>query len=296
MGYLYTFIALLCGAVKGYCGKKTSGYVEKYKDAMLVNLIRMLFCVVIGFAILAVQGNVALLKVDLTTLLIALFSGAATSAFVVCWLVSVRKGAYMMLDVFLMLGVLVTLLCSLFFYHEPIRWNSWVGMGILFVAVLIMCSYNMSIKGKMNAASVLVLVVCGLANGLADFSQKMFVKETLGNAAVFNFYTYVFSAIILFVCYCIFSKSASSAGGATANLKGILLYVLIMSVCLFLNSFFKTMAAEYLTSAQLYPLNQGCGLILSSAMSAIFFKEKLTPKCILGLCLSFGALLLINLF
>ena len=68
-----------------------------------------------------------------------------------------------------------------------------------------------------------------------------------------------------------------------------------MSVCLFMNSFFKTKAATYLTSAQLYPLNQGCGLMLSSVMAALFFKEKLTAKCVIGLITAFAGLLIINL-
>ena len=49
MGYLFLAIALLAGATKGYCGKMTSGYVNEYKDAMLANTIRMVFCVLIGF-------------------------------------------------------------------------------------------------------------------------------------------------------------------------------------------------------------------------------------------------------
>ena len=68
-----------------------------------------------------------------------------------------------------------------------------------------------------------------------------------------------------------------------------------MSVCLFLNSYFKTMAAGILPSAILYPLSQGASLILSSFMSMLFFKEKLTAKCITGIALSFAGLLIINL-
>jgi len=302
MGYLFTFAALLCGAVKGYCGKKTSGYVSAYKDAMFINMIRMLFCIAIGFLLLALQGDVSLLWVDLVTLGIAALSGVATSVFVVSWLVSVKRGAYMMLDVFLMLGVLVTLLCSLIFYQEAIKLTQWLGIGLLIVAVLIMCSYNNSIKEKITLSSLGLLILSGLSNGIADFSQKMFVKEIGGSAAVFNFYTYVFSSIVLFIFWRIFSRKApaEAADGvqtlsSAAILKKIFGYVLVMAACLFANSFFKTLAATTLNAVQLYPLNQGCGLILSSVMSAVLFKEKLTVKCIAGLCVAFAALLVINL-
>ena len=52
MGYLFLALSLLCGATKGFCGKKTSGFVREYKDAMFANFIRMLFCIAIGFALL----------------------------------------------------------------------------------------------------------------------------------------------------------------------------------------------------------------------------------------------------
>lgn len=100
MGYLFLAIALLCGCTKGYCGKKTSGAVKELRDAMLANIVRMLFCVVVGFAVLALQGEVSRLRVDSNTLLIAAFSGIATAMFVVLWLVEVKKGAYMMINVF----------------------------------------------------------------------------------------------------------------------------------------------------------------------------------------------------
>ena len=140
-------------------------------------------------------------------------------------------------------------------------------------------------------------IICGVANGLTDFSQKMFVKNSAdGNVAVFNFYTYVFSAAVLLIFYAAAKlRDKSGSSSETDVMRRVGLYVLIMSVCLFANSYFKTLAAGILPSAKLYPLNQGASLILSSFMSMIFFKEKMTGKCIIGIILSFIALLVINL-
>ena len=49
--------------------QKTSGAVKELRDAMLANIVRMLFCVVVGFAVLALQGEVSRLRVDSNTLL-----------------------------------------------------------------------------------------------------------------------------------------------------------------------------------------------------------------------------------
>lgn len=295
LGYLFLLIALLAGATKGYCGKRTSGYVSEYKDALFANFIRMAFCIVIGLIMICVQGELSNLAVEPKILLITLLSGITTSIFVVSWLLSVRRGAYMMLDVFLMMGVIIPLLLSRLFFSEEIRINQWIGLAVLLVAVIIMFSYNNQIKEKMSITSLLLLILCGVANGLTDFSQKLFIKNS-DSVAVFNFYTYVFSALVLLVFY-LLAKSKNNASSSSAGeiMRKVGGYILVMSICLFAYSFFKTLAAGILPSAELYPLSQGAGLILSSFMSMLFFKEKLTPRCIIGLVLAFVALLIINL-
>lgn len=293
MGYVYLLLSLIAGAAKGFCGKKTSGYVNEYKDAMLANSIRMIFCILIGFLMILFGEGVGKLSVDLPILLITLLSGAANSAFVVLWLVSVKRGAYMMLDVFCMMGILIPLIGCAVLFNETIALNHIIGILILTAAVYIMCSYNNSIKSKMTLPSFVLLVFCGITNGLSDFSQKLFVNISHNvPIAVFNFYTYLFSAIILVICYFIFAKKSHSS--KKTEIKPIFMYILIMSVCLFAYSYFKTLAAGHLPSAQLYPLAQGGALILSSVMSAVFFRERLNKKCVFGISLSFIALIIIN--
>ena len=74
------------------------------------------------------------------------------------------------------------------------------------------------------------------------------------------------------------------------------LYVAIMAVCLFANSYFKTLAAGRLAAVVLYPMTQGLSLIASAGMSALFFREKVTLRVALALLLAFPALLCINFF
>lgn len=295
MGYLFLLAALISGAAKGYCGKKTSGYVNEYKDAMLANAIRMVFCILIGLGMIVFNGKIKFLHIDNAVLLVSFLSGIANSAFVVLWLISVKKGAYMMLDVFCMLGILIPLIGCDVFFGEKIRLNHIVGIGILLIAVCIMCSYNNSIKSKMTVSSLILLLLCGVSNGFSDFSQKLFIKLSQDvPVAVFNFYTYLFSAIILSICCFICWEKSNNK--KLVNIKPVFIYILIMSVCLFLYSYFKTIAAQYLDSVQLYPLAQSGSLILSTVMSAALFHERLSVKCIVGIVLSFAALIVINVF
>lgn len=294
MGYLFLLISLFAGTLKGFCGKKTSGYTSSIGSAIFANTVRMFLCILIGFVLILATEDLRILISSPALLLISALSGVTSAVFVVTWLISVKKSAYMMLDIFLMLGVLIPLSASSIFFSESIKPAQWLGIAVLFIAVVIMCSYNNTIKTKLTLSALILLLICSIANGVADFSQKLFTRYFPdGSAAAFNFYTYVFAALVLIAAYAVTRERGLAA--EKTDLKKIFGYVFTMALCLFANSYFKTMAARYLSAVLLYPLNQGCALILSAIMSVVIFKEKFTLKAAVGMITAFAGLLIINL-
>ena len=208
MGYLFLTLALFAGVTKGYCGKKTSGYVEKTRDAFLINIIRMVLCTVTGIIVVLCSKHSSFLILDTKGLFICLLSGISTAFFVAFWLLAIRKSAYMIMDVFLLAGTLIPMLLSSTFFHESIKLHQWGGFLLLLIAVIIMCSYSSSVKEKFSISAFILLALTGIMCGITSFSQKLFVNlcsET--PATVFNLYTYVFSAVTLIIFYFIFSKT-----------------------------------------------------------------------------------------
>ena len=292
MGYLFLAIALLMGATKGYCGKRMGSYACDARSAVLLNLLRMALCVAFGFAMVLLLGEP--LRPSPALLGIALLSGASTAVFVVAWLMAVRKSAYMLLDVFLMLGTLLPMLLGRLLFGEMIAWHQWLGYAVLLLAVMLLCAYNNAVKVRLNAPALLLLIVSGLANGVADFSQKLFVRALPeASAAVFNLCTYVFAALALLLILLFLPRGEKSPPAAGARCRYA--YIAVMAAALILNSYFKTLAASHLSSAQLYPLNQGAGLILSSLMAHFLFRERLTKKAVCGIALAFTGLMIMNM-
>lgn len=293
MGYLFLGISLLAGATKGFCGKTISGRIESIKGTFYVNMIRMLLCIIIGFFVVLPEG-LSSLKIDAKTLLITGVSGVSVSVFVASWIISVKRGAFVMLDVFLTLGVGITVALCRIFFSEQIGLNQYIGYFMLIIAAYIMCSYSSGIKGKFDIKSFLILVLCGFSNGVADFSQKWFVYSVPdGSTGVFNFYTYIFSSITLVILYMIENKIEKKPNDGKSF--GIFLVLCIMAVCLFANSYFKVLAAKYIDSATLYPLSTGLSLILSVIMASVLFKEKANAKCLTGVAITFAALIIMNI-
>lgn len=300
LGYLFLAIALIAGVSKGYCGKMISGRISTVSDSVLANTARMLSCIVIGFFFVVIESGFPALAVETATLLTALLSGVCSSLFVISWLFAVKESAYMMVETFLLAGTMIPIALSAILFDEEIRIIQGIGLVILFIAVYIMSTYNTSIKGKMSFKSLLPLIAAGLANGFADFSQKLFARTAdKDTAAAFNFYTYIFAAATLLIFYVILNIRKRSAevrekSGGLILLRSIWGYILVMAVCLFANSYFKTLAGVHITATELYPLNQGASVILSLLMARICFKERINTKCIIGILLAFAAMMLIN--
>ena len=296
MGYLFLGIALLSGIIRGYCGKKTSTLVNTLHDSLLLNTTRMLLCIVIGFffAVFSEDG-ISLSNLTWKAVFISLLSGISLASFVVTWIFSVQRGTYMMIEISLLVSTLIPIVVCRIIYSEQISLLQWIGFGILVIATYIMTVYNRSQNGKMTFGSIILLASCAVFNGCADLSQKIFVHEVKNlSASVFNFYTYIAAFFVLLTVLLITGKNRKDVKTSGALLKNVFPYMLVMAVCLFANSFFKTLAAAKLPSAVLYPLMQGLKMILSLAMSSVFFKEKVTTKCIFGIVLAFAALILMN--
>ena len=295
MGYLFLAIALLTNNIKGYCGKQMSRYSAKLNDTLLICFFRMLMCIGTSAIILAVTGGFFGLEITPKLIGYAAFSGISTAILVAAWLFAANSSGYMMLEVFQMLGVGVTILMSFAIFKEEITVRDVIGFCVLVFAAYLM---HAGTKIKPTLKTLAVVILCGLANGMTDFSQKAFIYSGLDTTtAQFQLCSYVFAAVTLIVLYTAMTagKKTEEKNGATAILKKTWYFVLIMAVCLYANSYFKTEAANYLSAAKLYTLSQGGTMAIGTLMSAFLFKEKLTLKSGISIAITFIGLLIINL-
>lgn len=293
MGYAFALVAVACGSIKGFCGKKISTYTEKMMGAAYLNFIRMLICTLISLIIALLTDGEAVFSASFGLIGVAAFSGIMTSVMAISWLFAVRGSAYMLVEVFLTIGGIVPLTLSYVFFDEPISFSGIIGFLILMLAAFVLCSYSSSVKGKIKFSDIVVLCIVSLSNGLMGFSQKIFNHSIeMGAASTFNFYSFVFSAIVFGMFFAI--KRESGVPKVITMPAKAYGFVLIMAVCLFGNSFFNTLAAAKLLAYQLYPLSQGCGLIISTIMAALFFGEKVKLRLVIGVLLTFVGVLIMN--
>ena len=293
MGYLALLAAISCNAVKGYCGKKQSTYLNGAHDALVVNFLRMLFCAAVGIGILLVREGFVLPAFNSVAFPILILAGAANAAQVVFWMLSVQRNAVTLTDVFATLGlILPTVACSILF-QEKVRLIQWAGYLLLCAAAVVMCSYNISLKNKkMSVVDFAYLVGFGLSIGAADLTQKLFINccsEYSTN--VYNFYTFLFAALTAVLLLPLFRKKPEAP---PCPVKKVWIYIVLMATSLFFVVWGKAAAAAVLPAVQVYPLYQGGVLITMALIAAVFFGEKITRRCVIGMSMAFAAMLMMN--
>lgn len=301
LGFLFLSISIFGGVAKGYSGKKTSSVLITANDTVLVNCVRMFLCALISLGLVIVENNfLKVFNVSSTTLSLSLLCSACLCVFLITWFACVRTGTFMLVSVFTNSGMLIPLVLGSFLFNDKVSLRQWFGVLLLLVSVYIMIGYNQKAKGKMRLHQLLLLVLLCFSSGLYEFFVgKAFNYSNLPDSkSVYSLYTYIFSTIMLVIVFAIIELRKARTIEEKMQLmkfKPVFGYVIVMAICLFLNSYFKTMAGEYLSSAQLYSANVGASLFLSTIMSAVFFGEKPTKQAIFGISLDFVALLVINL-
>jgi multidrug transporter EmrE-like cation transporter len=302
MGYIFIIIAVLAATYKGYCGKMTSNQISMPRSALGFSTVRMLFALAVGLIFVFIDSASLSFSAELVT--VSAVSGIANAALIVSWLFCVRAGAYMLVDgIQATMGIVIPTVAGLMFFNEIPRINDIIGIVMLIAASVVMCSYSGKIKGKLGVSGYILLLTTGLSAGMVFTCQKWYAQRCSEvPASVYNLYSYVFATVFLAVFYLVFKlkKLPSSIpekheAGSAKMKKRLVLFAILMALCMFFNTYFSTLAAGKLPAAQLYPVMQGLTTICSVAMSSVFFKEKITLTCAVGLILNFAALMIINL-
>ena len=309
MAYVIVAIALFCLTVKGYCGKKTSGYIENTGDSYLFNLLRMIFCVVIGGIFVFTEGAQYALAIEPKMIWICVLAGVSNAIFLVGWLLAIQKNTMVSVDVSLTLGSIIpSVLCAMLF-GEEIYLFKMLGFAMILAASVILAGHGKKKSGG-GLLGLLLLVIAAIGDGMSGFAQQLYKQYyteagTLTNGViypktVYHFYTYIFAAIALFtvfVCYSAINNKKSdttkTGKSAWAIPRKAVLHIFIMAVCLFAANYLQTVATnDYGMSSQvLYPIMKGGCLITVNFTAMIFFGEKITMRSILGTLLALGGII-----
>lgn len=316
MAYLFLILTLLFLSVKGYCGKKTSTDLRQPTDPMLFNLLRMLFCVVIGLALILIEGAGEYLAIEAGLLWITLGAGVANVAFLVGWILAVRRIPLVTMDVSLTIGSLLPAVLCLILFDEAISVPKMIGFGLILLATVILSGYGRSAGKRAGFLGIALAVMATLGEGISSFCQQLYKQYYTVDGtrfhgvyypnSVFQLYTYVFAGtilLLLFIGVALNRYKKQEKMPKTQYVKGLfssckrpLPYIVVMAICLFTANYLQTAATTVygMPSQVLYPVIKGGCLVTVNLTAMLFFNEKPTWRSVAGSAVALGGSVLMS--
>ena len=316
LAFLFLFLALICLTVKGYCGKKTSNYVTSTGDSLLFNLLRMLFCIAIGLAVVFIERAGDQLVVEPAMLWITVGAGAANAAFLAGWLLAIQKNPLVTVDVSLTIGSILPAILCFFMFGDAISPWKMGGFALILAATAVLAGYSKDTGKRPGPLGVLLVLIAALGDGLSGFFQQLYKQYytevgichhgVFYAKSVYHFYTYVFAALILLLCFIAFALwqyRKQSDTPKTQYVKGLfatcgkpMIHIFIMAVCLFAASYFQTVATNDfgMDPQVLYPVTKGGCLITVNITAMLFFGEKPNWRSITGSLIALGGIVMMS--
>lgn len=250
------------------------------------------------------------------TFLYASVSGIALAVACMCSLYALGTGTMVLNSIFATAGLLVPVVASIFLYGEILQIWQWIGIAVFMLGAYLLVGSSKSLYGKFNIKTLLVLVLSLMMNGLTMLMQKMFGEGvTNGNVSLFSLISFGFGTIILLLFLLIVSIIGSSKFKRIENVdnavegfvffpkslaekilpKKVYIYGLFLAVAVFVINQFATMATPLISSLILFAMINGGATVISAITGAVMFKERLTLKTCIGIVLSVGALIMIQI-
>jgi drug/metabolite transporter (DMT)-like permease len=199
-------------------------------------------------------------------------------------------------------------IAGIFFFDEPMSLWQWVGLALFIVAMYFMVSptkkETKDISKKTTVKTIVMLVLTLIAGGGTMVAQKAFAKIVPnGSAAMYSFLTFALNAIMLYACYGVIrlpqkKKIVNVGEGEERKSEALskLLWIcgFILAFAIFVINMLVTELGKSVDSAVLFSVSYAISIIITILVGAIYYKEKITSKCMIGILLCIGALAIIN--
>lgn len=291
IGYFYILISTLFNVSKGFCSKKISGFVITLRDNLEISLYRNIICCIASVATVFMIGNVSF-DPSPAEITICAISGTTMAIFMSAWLFAIKSDSYMLVSACASSSFIVPAILGIFFLDEKPTLNKGISFIIIVAALFFLLKYNTKLNGKTSLKSIILLAIVLLSQGINQSMQKMYTYYFPDkDVSYYTLYASVFTVVSIVSLLPFSKKGENSRKFSIVFSPKIFFQASIMALALYGSSYFQTLASGHVDAIILYPVSSALSLGGASAMSAIFFGEKMNQDSIIGVVLIFIALL-----
>lgn len=183
-------------------------------------------------------------------------------------------------------GMIIPCVIGHFFWEESLSGIALVGI-ILTVLSAVLLKDGSGEKKSYTVLGVAIGVVVFLASGGVMICQKLMgICFPTQSISAYNFYS--------FLIPCILIGALSFGKKESGGMKKVAPFSAASALSLCIISFVMTSLAGKVPSVILFPLFNGIGIVLVCVGSVFAFKEKMTAKKSVGLCIGIFGMCLVN--
>jgi drug/metabolite transporter (DMT)-like permease len=290
---LFILLSVTANAAKAASSKFASKSINSLRSNICFNGVRNALCCIIALGMALAFDFNGIKSLSWQEVQICTVSGVAMVLFTLSWTFAVRGEAYMLVSAFNSSNFIIPCVVGILFLGEKVTVTKGISVLMIVCALYLMVGHNLKIKGRLTPKAFITLLVIMLSGGINNTMQKLYsVSIDEKNVAYYTFYTFFVAAVIMLFSVAFFKDNGESFGCINLYTSR---HLAIMSVGMFLATYFQSFAAKTLDTIILYPTVNALSLIAGSIMSALLFKERITTRCIVGIILVFSALMLSKL-
>ena len=243
-------------------------------------------CVAISFFMLPDKGLIA--AGSWITLLCGIGGGVFFVLALVCMQSSIRTNGAGLTAAFARLGLIVALGVSILLFRERPSALQFVGIGLAMAAIVVLRSDGTKQNRRKGGFGLLLLTLA--ASGCADAMAKVF--DVWGSRAEDSLY--FFWLFVTAVLLCIALAAAEQKRTHKKIRPGAFAAGILVGIPNYYSSYLLLRSLQALPATVAYPTYSTATILLVLALSALFFRERLTKRQWPGILLILAALALLN--
>ncbi len=295
--YLFLGAILLLRVMQSISSKGSSNEMPRNSRGISAYMsVRMGMSAVFALLLLLFSGNALASVSKLPPLgwLIACGTGLTLTVSCICSLLAMHGSSVVLGSVFSMAGLLVPTLFGIFLFDQSVSLIQWGGIFCLFVAAALLASSSQTTNGKLTVKTVALLFGSMLANGTTMLLQTMYKKYVpAGDVTLYSFLQFAIPSVAMLLVFGL--KSSKKEKKEVKFSKKLILFTILAAIAIFGISQISTVASATIPSAVLFPVSDGGAVVISAIVAATVYKEKITYKSAVGICIGILGLCVINL-
>ena len=281
-------ILVLCGFLS--CMKVT--IQGRLARKSIITTYDSIFANCLVFAFTALIFSVALgEKIKMDIIGYAALFGVFSASFQIFYALALKSGPFSISCLMVNLSMVLPAVFSVVFLDEKLTVLKVIGV-LLCITALVLNTKKDNVKA--NFKWFLYVFLAFLSTGSISIVQKLYAKSPVaGELPQFLFLGYLVAFLITFIF--VLAQKVNKNEGEFKITKSNLMFIFGIVICLGAFQYFCTMANSFIDAIVLNPSVSGLSTMFLSISGVIVFKEHLSKRQILSICIGFLAIVLISI-